>query len=106
MSGVRVTPWADRDPAPDELVAGIKARRPNGEMIGIDRVLLRSVALAMGWNGLLGRVRAEFKLNLQYRELIMCRVDCYCPPGQHQHCRDHRWPQDGEQRLFSLTASD
>ncbi|MFC3216446.1 hypothetical protein [Novosphingobium panipatense] len=74
MSSVRVTPWQDGDPAPNELVEGIKARRPNGELIGIDRVLLRSFPLATGWNGLLGRVRAEFDLKLEYRELIMCRV--------------------------------
>jgi 4-carboxymuconolactone decarboxylase len=71
---VRVTPWQDGDPVPADLLAGIQARRPNGELIGIDRVLLRSVPLATGWNGLLGRVRAEFKLRLEYRELIMCRV--------------------------------
>ncbi|WP_346172856.1 carboxymuconolactone decarboxylase family protein [Streptomyces cuspidosporus] len=40
----------------------------------IDRVLLRSFPLATGWNGLLGRVRAEFDLALEYRELIMLRV--------------------------------
>jgi alkylhydroperoxidase family enzyme len=74
MSSVRVTSWQDGDPAPDELVSDIKARRPGGEMIGIDRVLLRSVPLATGWNSLLGRVRAEFKLDLELRELIMCRV--------------------------------
>ncbi|WP_244136659.1 carboxymuconolactone decarboxylase family protein [Burkholderia vietnamiensis] len=45
-----------------------------GIRIGIDRVLLKSFPLATGWNGLLGRVRAEFELPLEYRELIMCRV--------------------------------
>lgn len=74
MTSVRVTPWQDGDPAPSGLVEGIKARRPNGELIGIDRILLKSFPLATGWNGLLGRVRAEFDLTLEYRELIMCRV--------------------------------
>lgn len=74
MSGVRVTPWQDGDPVPAELLADIRARRPNGELIGIDRVLLRSVPLATGWNGLLGRVRGEFSLKLEYLELIMLRV--------------------------------
>jgi alkylhydroperoxidase family enzyme len=73
-SDVRVTPWADGDPVSADLLASIRARRPNGELIGIDRVLLRSEPLAVGWNGLLGRVRAEFELSLEYRELIMCRV--------------------------------
>lgn len=73
-SQVRVSPWQDGDAAPAELVDSIRARRPNGELIGIDRVLLRSAPLATGWNGLLGRVRAEFELSLELRELIMCRV--------------------------------
>ncbi|MGP3769624.1 carboxymuconolactone decarboxylase family protein [Streptomyces sp. SDT5-1] len=76
MSEVRVTPWHEGDvpPPPAELLEGMQARRPNGELIGIDRVLLRSFPLATGWNGLLGRVRAEFTLSLEYRELIMLRV--------------------------------
>ncbi|CAL9318551.1 carboxymuconolactone decarboxylase family protein [Streptomyces sp. SudanB91_2054] len=76
MSTVRVTPWQEGDvpPPPSELLAGMRGRRPGGELIGIDRVLLRSVPLATGWNGLLGRVRAEFDLSLEYRELIMLRV--------------------------------
>jgi alkylhydroperoxidase family enzyme len=74
MTSARVTPWQDGDPAPAGLVEGIRARRPRGELIGIDRILLRSFPLAAGWNGLLGRVRAEFSLALDYRELIMCRV--------------------------------
>jgi len=74
MSAVRVTPWKDRDPVPVDLLAEMKARRPGGQLIGIDRVLLKSFPLAQGWNGLLGRVRAQFTLDLELRELIMCRV--------------------------------
>lgn len=76
MSNVRVSPWQDGDiPAPPpELLEGMRGRRPDGELIGIDRVLLRSFPLATGWNGPLGRVRAEFDLELEYRELIMLRV--------------------------------
>ena len=73
-SSVRVVPWQDGDSAPDELVAAMRARRPTRELIGIDRVLLKSVPLATGWNELLRRVRAEFALELHYRELIMLRV--------------------------------
>ncbi|MFG2546462.1 carboxymuconolactone decarboxylase family protein [Streptomyces sp. NPDC048594] len=76
MSDVRVTPWQEGDvPAPPpELLAGMRARRPGSELIGIDLVLLKSFPLATGWNGLLGRVRAEFDLSLEYRELVMLRV--------------------------------
>jgi alkylhydroperoxidase family enzyme len=74
MSQVRVTPWQDGEQAPAELLAEMQGRRPNGELIGIDRVLLKSFPLAKGWNELLGRVRANFGLSLEYRELIMLRV--------------------------------
>ncbi|MCE0850150.1 carboxymuconolactone decarboxylase family protein [Pseudomonas asiatica] len=74
MNEVRVTPWQDDEPVPKALLAAIKARRPGGELIGIDRVLLRSFPLATGWNELLRRVRAEFDLPLAYREMIMLRV--------------------------------
>jgi 4-carboxymuconolactone decarboxylase len=74
MSQVRVEPWQNGDDAPEELVAAMRARRPDGELIGIDRVLLKSFPLATGWNELLRRVRAEFSLELEYRELIMLRV--------------------------------
>ncbi|GLQ87748.1 carboxymuconolactone decarboxylase family protein [Dyella flagellata] len=74
MSNVRITPWQDGDPAPAKLLQGMQARRPNRELIGIDRVLLKSFPLATGWNELLRRVRAEFSLELQHLELIMLRV--------------------------------
>ncbi len=60
MSKTRVTPWQDKDPVPADLLRAMQARRPNGELIGIDRVLLKSVPLATGWNELLSRVRADF----------------------------------------------
>lgn len=74
MSNVRVTPWQDSDPVPADLLAAMQARRPGGELIGIDRVLLKSFPLATGWNELLRRVRADFSLELIYLELIMLRV--------------------------------
>lgn len=74
MNKVRVTPWQDNDPVPAELLAAMQARRPGGELIGIDRILLKSFPLATGWNALLGRVRADFSLELIYLELIMLRV--------------------------------
>ena len=74
MSKTRVTPWQDKDPVPADLLRAMQARRPNGELIGIDRVLLKSVPLATGWNELLSRVRADFSTELIYLELIMLRV--------------------------------
>lgn len=74
MTTPRVTPWQDEEPVDANLLNAIKARRPGGKLIGIDRVLLKSAPLATGWNELMVRVRQEFSLNLEYLELIMLRV--------------------------------
>lgn len=74
MTTPRVTPWQDEEPVDANLLNAIKARRPGGQLIGIDRVLLKSAPLATGWNELMVRVRQEFSLSLEYRELIMLRV--------------------------------
>lgn len=74
MTSTRIQPWKDGDDVPTELLKEMKGRRPNGQLIDIDRLLLRSFPLAKGWNELLGRVRAEFSLSLEFRELIMLRV--------------------------------
>ncbi|HCI6813971.1 TPA: carboxymuconolactone decarboxylase family protein [Klebsiella quasipneumoniae subsp. quasipneumoniae] len=74
MTTPRVTPWQDEEPVDAALLNAIKARRPGGRLIGIDRVLLKSAPLATGWNELMVRVRQEFSLSLEYRELIMLRV--------------------------------
>lgn len=57
-----------------ELLNSMQARRAGGELIGIGRVRPRSSPLATGCNDRLGRVCAEFSLEVQYRELIMLRV--------------------------------
>lgn len=74
MTTPRVTPWQDVEPVDADLLNAIKARRPSGKLIGIDRVLLKSSPLATGWNELMVRVRQQFSLSLEYRELIMLRV--------------------------------
>ncbi|ELY3387586.1 carboxymuconolactone decarboxylase family protein [Cronobacter sakazakii] len=74
MTTARVTPWQDGEPVDADLLNAMKARRPGGELIGIDRILLKSFPLATGWNELMVRVRQQFSLSLEYRELIMLRV--------------------------------
>ena len=74
MTKPRVTPWQDGEPVDADLLNAMKARRPGGELIGIDRILLKSFPLATGWNELMVRVRQQFSLSLEYRELIMLRV--------------------------------
>ena len=74
MTTPRVTPWQDGEPVDKDLLNAMKARRPGGELIGIDRILIKSFPLATGWNELMIRVRQQFSLSLEYRELIMLRV--------------------------------
>ncbi|EAX7082173.1 carboxymuconolactone decarboxylase family protein [Salmonella enterica] len=74
MTTPRVIPWQDGEPVDADLLNAMKARRPGGELIGIDRILLKSYPLATGWNELMIRVRQQFSLSLEYRELIMLRV--------------------------------
>jgi alkylhydroperoxidase family enzyme len=69
-----VTPWADGDSAPPELLEKIRSRRVNRELIALDRVLLKSIPLAEGWNEYLKRIRTDLALPIQFRELIICRV--------------------------------
>jgi len=69
----RVRPWTDGDPIEPGLLAAILKRR-NGQLNPLDRLLMRSEPLAAGWNTLLGQIRGNFALPIEYRELIMCRV--------------------------------
>lgn len=52
----------------------MKARRTDGKLIALDRLLLKSIPLAEGWNEFLKRVRQDLSLLGDLRELIICRV--------------------------------
>lgn len=64
----------DSSAGPGELVAAIRARRPGGRLLNLDRMLLHSPALAQGWNGLLGAVRGRLALPPRIRELAILAV--------------------------------
>lgn len=67
-------PYRPHDAAgPEEMVAPIRMRR-GGTLLNLDRILLHSPPLAIGWNGLLGAVRNEFLLPVKLRELAICAV--------------------------------
>jgi alkylhydroperoxidase family enzyme len=67
-------PYLPRDLAePREIVDAIRARR-GGALLNLDRMLLHSPPVAMGWNALLGAVRRETTLSPKLRELAMCVV--------------------------------
>jgi alkylhydroperoxidase family enzyme len=67
-------PYADVDAAPKELVDAIRARRANGELLNLDRMLLHSPPFAKAWNGMLGTVRAQLSLPPRLRELVIMAI--------------------------------
>lgn len=58
---------------PADTVAAIRARR-GGELLLLDRMLLHSPPLALGWNALLDAVRSRLTLQPRLRELVICAV--------------------------------
>ena len=59
---------------PAELVAAIRARRTNGKLLNLDRILLHSPPMARGWNTYLGCIRKDLDLSPLLRELAICAV--------------------------------
>lgn len=58
---------------PREVVEAIKQRR-GGKLMALDRMLLHSPPVAMGWNSMMGAVRSQMTLPGKWRELAMCVV--------------------------------
>lgn len=58
---------------PRDIVAAMRERR-GGTLLNLDRILLHSPPVAMGWNALLGAVRRDMTLSPKLRELAMCAV--------------------------------
>ena len=58
---------------PAEIVDAVRARR-GGTLLELDRMLLHSPELALGWNHFLGAVRTQLLLSPKLRELAMCVV--------------------------------
>lgn len=67
-------PYVPADLAePREVVDAVRARR-GGTLLALDRMLLHSPPVAMGWNSLLGAIRQQTVLSPRLRELAMCAV--------------------------------
>ena len=58
---------------PREIVDALRARR-GGHLLNLDRMLLHSPPVAMGWNRMMGAVRGELALSPKLKELAMCVV--------------------------------
>ena len=63
---------AERVPA--DLVAAIRARRTDGNLLNLDRMLLHSPPIARGWNTFLGAIRRDLDIAPRLRELAICAV--------------------------------
>ena len=63
---------AERVPA--DLVATIRARRANGNLLNLDRMLLHSPPIARGWNMFMGAIRKDLDVSPLLRELAICAV--------------------------------
>lgn len=67
-------PYAAVDAAPKELVDAIRARRANGELLNLDRMLLHSPSYAKAWNGMFGAIRGQLSLPAKLRELAIMAI--------------------------------
>jgi alkylhydroperoxidase family enzyme len=76
----------DQGAAPADLVAAIRARRGNGELLNLDRMLLHSAPLARGWNTYMGAIRRDLTVSPLLRELAICAV------ARYNHA-DYEWLQ-------------
>jgi len=66
-AGIPYRPHDEAGPAP--LVDAIRARRANGRLLNLDRMLLHSPAFAEGWNGMFAAIRGQLSLDPKLREL-------------------------------------
>ena len=64
----------EQQKVPADLVAAIRARRTNGQLLNLDRMLLHSPPLARGWNTYLGAIRRDLDVSPLLRELAICAV--------------------------------
>lgn len=64
----------DAQRAPADLVEAIRARRANGKLLNLDRMLLHSPPIARGWNVFMGSIRRDLAVSPLLRELAICAV--------------------------------
>ena len=59
---------------PEDLVNAIRARRPGGKLLNLDRMLLHSPAFARAWNTMFGAIRSQLALSPKLRELAIMAI--------------------------------
>jgi len=72
-SGIPYRPDGD-DAGPPDVVGPIRARRPGGKLLNLDRMLLHSPAFAQGWNAMFGAIRGKLAVPAKLRELAIMSI--------------------------------
>src|SRR5262249_2044341 len=72
-SGIPYRPEGD-DAGPPDVVGPIRARRPGGKLLNLDRMLLHSPAFAQGWNSMFGAIRGKLAVPAKLRELTIMSI--------------------------------
>jgi len=72
-SGLPYRPDSDAA-GPADVVAPIRARRPGGKLLNLDRMLLNSPAFAQGWNTLVGTIRQKLAVPAKLRETAIMSI--------------------------------
>jgi alkylhydroperoxidase family enzyme len=65
---------SDDKVGPPELVAAIRARRPGGKLLNLDRVLLHSPNFTKGWNTMFAAIRGQLALPAKLREIPILAI--------------------------------
>jgi len=64
----------DDQAGPPELLQAIRARRPNGKLLNLDRMLLHSPNYATAWNTMFGTIRNKLSLDGRLRETAIMAI--------------------------------
>jgi alkylhydroperoxidase family enzyme len=64
----------DSQSTPADLVDAIRARRNDGKLLNLDRILLQSPNFARGWNTMFGTIRGQLSLDPKLRELVTMAI--------------------------------
>ena len=72
-SGIPYRPDSDAA-GPADVVAPIRARRPEGKLLNLDRMLLNSPAFAQAWNTMFGTIRQKLAVPAKLRETAIMSI--------------------------------
>ena len=104
LSGIPYRP-DDATAGPAEVVEPIRARRA-GRLLNLDRLLLHSPPLALGWNGLLGAIRTRLELPARLRELVVMSVGAINQAGYEWSQHEPEFLQAGGTRAQLAALRD